>query len=174
MLLDLKSKPLCAGEGFVPGPAANPFTRCPAHHRNSIQLLVYRTFPCYAFLAVTLRKDAVVVWEGDSKDVISRFPDHVKENLGYSLRLLQQGEEPVDYRSLGSVEPGLFELRDEDKRGWYRLVYLSRIENTIYVIHCFEKKTREIPKRDLETIRARYRNLKARLKEHRKHAKTNR
>jgi len=41
-------------------------------------------------------KDAVIAWEGDSKEVISSFPDAAKSNLGFDLRLLQQGQQPTN------------------------------------------------------------------------------
>jgi phage-related protein len=87
------------------------------------------------------RSMADVWWWGKSKGALSRFPDKVKQNLGYSLRLLQQGEEPTDYRPLPSVGKGLFELRDQDKDGWYRVIYLSRTNDVIHVVHAFEKDT---------------------------------
>ena len=61
-------------------------------------------------------KDAVIAWEGDSKEVISSFPDAAKYNLGFDLRLLQHGQPPTDYRSMSSIGPGVFELRDQDER----------------------------------------------------------
>lgn len=57
-------------------------------------------------------KDAVIAWEGDSIEVINSFPDAVKYNLGFDLRLLQQGQQPTDYRPMTSIGPGVFELRD--------------------------------------------------------------
>jgi phage-related protein len=59
------------------------------------------------------------------------------------------------------VGPGVFELRDE--RAWYRVVYLSRIEDVIFVLHCFEKKSREMPRRDFEKAKQRLKAVKARL-----------
>lgn len=90
-------------------------------------------------------KDAVIAWEGDSKEVISLFPDEVKHNLGFDLRLLQQGQQPTDYRPMSSVGPGVFELRDQDERAWYRVIYLSRIRDVIHVLHCFEKEAAKRP-----------------------------
>lgn len=52
------------------------------------------------------RPDAVIAWEGDSKEVISGFPEEVKENLGFQLRLLQRGEQPTDYRPMPSIARG--------------------------------------------------------------------
>ena len=116
-------------------------------------------------------KDAVIAWEGDSKEVISSFPDDVKYNLGFDLRLLQQGQRPTDYRPMSSIGAGVFELRDQDERSWYRVIYLSRIHDVIYVLHCFEKKSREMPRRDFEKARQRLKTVKARLAEERKREK---
>jgi len=90
-------------------------------------------------------KDAVIAWEGDSKEVISSFPNAAKHNLGFDLRLLQQGQQPTDYRPMSSIGPGVFELRDQDERAWYRVIYLSRVRDVIHVLHCFEKRSRETP-----------------------------
>lgn len=116
-------------------------------------------------------KEAVVFWEGDSREVLRGFPDDVKQNLGFQLRQLQQGERPSDYRPLSSVGPGVFELRDQDERAWYRVVYLSRINDVIYVLHCFEKKSREMPRKDFEKAKQRLKAVRARLAEEKKHEK---
>jgi phage-related protein len=84
---------------------------------------------------------------------------------------LQQGERPVDYRPLPAIGTGVFELRDQDERAWYRVVYLSRTNDVIYVLHCFEKKSREMPRREFETAKRRLKAVKARLAEEKKHEK---
>lgn len=112
---------------------------------------------------------AAVVWEGDSREVLVSFPTGVRQNLGFQLWQLQQGQRPVDYRPLPSIGPGVFELRDQDERAWYRVVYMSRINDVIYVLHCFEKKSREMPRKDFETAKRRLRAVKARLTWERKH-----
>jgi len=91
--------------------------------------------------------------------------------LGFQLWQLQRGERPIDYRPLPSVGPGVFELRDQDERAWYRVIYLSRISEVIYVLHCFEKKSREMPRRDFEKARQRLKAVKARLAAEKKHEK---
>ena len=114
---------------------------------------------------------AAVAWEGDSREVLQSFPNGVRQNLGFQLWQLQQGERPAEYRPLPSIGTGVSELRDQDERAWYRVIYLSRIEDVIYVLHCFEKKGREMPRRDFETARRRFKAVKARLAEERKHEK---
>jgi phage-related protein len=114
---------------------------------------------------------AVVAWEGDSRAVLQTFPEDVRQNLGFELWQLQQGERPSDYRPLPSVGPGVFELRDQDERAWYRVVYLSRINDVIYVLHCFEKKSREMPRKDFEKAKQRLKAVRARLAAEKKHEK---
>jgi phage-related protein len=114
-------------------------------------------------------KDAAIAWEGDSKEVISSFPDEVKYNLGFDLRLLQQGQQPTDYRPMSSVGPGVFELRDQDERTWYRVIYLSKVRGVIHVLHCFEKRSRETPTKEINTARQRLKAVRARLIQEKKH-----
>ena len=114
---------------------------------------------------------AVIAWEGDSRDVLQSFPDDVKQNLGFQLWQLQRGERPKDYRPLQSIGAGVFELRDQDQRAWYRVVYLSRIEDVIHVLHCFEKKSREMPRREFETAKRRLKLVKARMAGEKRHEK---
>jgi phage-related protein len=116
-------------------------------------------------------KYAAVAWEGDSREVLQNFPENARQNFGFELWQLQQGERPSDYRPLPSVGTGVFELRDQDERAWYRVVYLSRINDVIYVLHCFEKKSREMPRRDFEKAKQRLQAVRARLAEERKHEK---
>jgi phage-related protein len=108
-------------------------------------------------------KLATVVWEGDSREVLQSFPEGVRQNFGFELWQLQQGERPSDYRPLPSIGTGVFELRDQDARAWYRVVYLSRINCVIHVLHCFEKKSREMPRKDFEKAKQRLKAVKARL-----------
>lgn len=85
-------------------------------------------------------KLATIVWEGDPREILKAFPEGVAQNLGFELWQLQQSERPRDYRPFPSIGPCVFELRDQDERAWYRVVYLSRIERVIYVLHCFEEE----------------------------------
>lgn len=114
---------------------------------------------------------AAVAWEGDSREVLQTFPEDARQNLGFQLWQLQQGERPSDYRSLPSLGTGVFELRDQDERAWYRVVYLSRIGDVIHVLHCFEKKSRGMPRKDFEKAKQRLKAVKARWAEEKKHEK---
>ena len=114
---------------------------------------------------------AIVVWDGDSREILSAFPDGVEQNFGFELWQLQQGERPRDYRPLPSIGTGVFELRDQEERAWYRVVYLSRINDVIYVLHCFEKKSREMPRKEFEKAKQRLKAVRARMAEEKRHEK---
>jgi len=92
----------------------------------------------------------------------SLFPTNVREDFGADLWRVQNGEKPLDSGSMAPALPGVFELRDQDKDLWYRVLYV-RLEGVVYVLHCFTKKTNETPLRDINAARARLSRLKERL-----------
>ena len=106
-----------------------------------------------------------VHWEGDSKEVLTRFPEEVKRDIGFSLYALQQGEEPLDWRPLKSIGKSVFELRARDKRSWYRVVYLTKVVNKIFVLHSFEKKSSKTPQKDIELAKQRLKKVNERIRE---------
>jgi phage-related protein len=90
---------------------------------------------------------------------------------------MQEGEAPKsEVRPMPSIGSGVFELKESDDRVWYRVIYLSRINDVIYVLHCFEKKSRKTDRRDLATAEQRLSEVRARLRrektdEKRRHGK---
>ena len=112
------------------------------------------------------RTPADIHWEGDSKEVLSGFPKDVKLSLGYSLRRLQNGEFPAcEMRSMASIGKGVWELKESDERAWYRVVYLTKIDRVIHVLHCFEKESRRTDKRDVASAQARMKQVLKRIQE---------
>jgi phage-related protein len=103
-----------------------------------------------------------VVFEGDSRALIKSFPEAVREDLGADLWRVQNGEKPLDSGSMAPALPGVFELRDEDKGAWYRVLYI-KLERVVYVLHCFTEKTNKTPQKDIHTAWGRLRDLKQRL-----------
>jgi len=87
----------------------------------------------------------------------------------FDLRLLQQGQQPRDFRAMSSIGTGVFELRDQDEQAWYRVVYLSRVHNVIHVLHCFEKRSRQTPRKEINVARQRLKMVRARMIEEKKH-----
>jgi len=67
-----------------------------------------------------------------------------------------------------SIGKGVWELKESDEQTWYRVIYLSRIRSVIYVLHCFEKKSRKTDKRDIATARTRLRQVLRREEQEKK------
>lgn len=115
---------------------------------------------------------AVISWEGDSLDVLKSWPRDIQRDFGLSLLKLQEGERPtLPTRPMQSIAQGVFELKAADDAAWYRVIYLSRIEDTIYVLDSFTKNTRKTEKNDLNRARARQSQVRRRLQKEKIDAK---
>ena len=111
-------------------------------------------------------RQAVISWEGDSKEILRAWPKPIREDFGVALGEMQEGKSAaLPVRSMPSIAAGVFELKDSDESKWYRLVYLARVKDTIYVLHCFTKNTSKTEKRDLATAEQRWKQVQQRLRE---------
>lgn len=70
---------------------------------------------------------------------------------------MQAGLEPDDWKPFGEVGPGTREIRIGAEDGWFRVMYVAKFPEAVYVLHCFRKKTGATPKKDKEIAQARYR-----------------
>jgi len=59
----------------------------------------------------------------------------------------------------------VYELKDADERAWYRVMYLSKIDNVIYVLHSFEKESRKTGRRDINIAHERLKAVRQRILE---------
>jgi phage-related protein len=100
------------------------------------------------------------------------WPRDIQRDFGLSLLKLQEGERPtLAARPMQSIGPGVFELKAEDNASWYRVIYLARIENTIYILASFDKKSRKTEKNDLNRAKARLSQVRQRIQRARTDAK---
>jgi phage-related protein len=68
------------------------------------------------------------------------------------------------------VGAGVYELREQDQKAWYRVLYVRRAD-TIQVLHCFEKRSNAIEQKDIETAKARLKRVLEAEREDKKNAK---
>ena len=99
-----------------------------------------------------------VEWLGDSLDRLRKFPAEPKREAGYQLERVQAGKEPADFKPMPSVGLGVNEIRIR-KEGAFRVIYVAKFAEGIYVLHAFEKKARKTSKQDIELARTRFRKL---------------
>ncbi len=115
---------------------------------------------------------ASISWEGDSWKILKSWPKAIQWDFGNSLREMQYGRPAkLNVRPMQSIDRGVFELKDSDDRAWYRMLYLARVEDTIYVLDCFEKDTAKTERKDLNTARRRLSAARQRILEERKNEK---
>lgn len=93
-------------------------------------------------------------WIGSSLADVRQFPEVACRRAGYELRRVQAGLSPSDFKPMKSVGPGVHEIRIHTELE-HRILYVARFNKAIYVLHAFEKKSRQTPLRDLEIARRR-------------------
>ena len=96
-----------------------------------------------------------IAWVGDSKDRVRQFPAEARGRTGFELWEVQQGKEPSDWKPMPSIGIGVNEIRIRDG-GAFRLIYVAKFSEAVYVLHAFQKKARKTAKADIELARARY------------------
>jgi phage-related protein len=108
-------------------------------------------------------------WIGSSYKDLLALPIDVRRFFGFALSLAQAGDQHDAAKVLkGFGGAGVLEVVEDDVGGTYRAVYTVRFAEAVYVLHCFQKKSKrgiETPKEDMEIIRARLKIAEALAKE---------
>jgi len=96
---------------------------------------------------------------GSSLSDLREFPAEARRAAGFELWQVQCGLMPSDFKPLLGVGPGAYEIRVHVKGEW-RVIYVAKFANNIYVLHAFQKKTRKTRGEDMELAERRYRQIK--------------
>jgi phage-related protein len=96
---------------------------------------------------------------GSSLDDLKNFPAAARREAGFELSNVQSGLQPSDWKPMSSVGAGAVEIRIKDEAGTYRVIYVAKFEEAVYVLHAFEKKTQKTRKADIALAKARYKAL---------------
>ena len=92
---------------------------------------------------------------GSSLDDLRNFPDEARRAAGFELHAIQSGLEPSDWKAMPTVGSGVREIRIHILGEW-RVLYVAKFQEAIYVLHVFQKKTRKTNQQDIELARKRY------------------
>lgn len=110
-----------------------------------------------------MKKLKQIVWIGSSRKDLAGFPDSAKKVAGTELMRLQSGLPPQNSRPFQTIGKGVFEIKVKIQSGAYRVMYVTKIKDSIAVLHCFEKKSQRTRKQDIELAAERLRLLKLNL-----------
>jgi phage-related protein len=104
-------------------------------------------------------------WVGSSKKDLLAMPGAVIDVFGFALHLAQMGRKHDQAKPLrGFGGAAVLEVVEDYMGDTYRAVYTVKIADTVYVLHCFQKKSTkgiETPKREMDMIRERLKAAQA-------------
>ena len=106
-----------------------------------------------------MHEEKEIRWVGSAYDDLLAFPAESRKEAGFQLGKVQAGLEPTDWKQYDIVGVGTKEIRIKDPSGIYRIMYVAKFEEAIYVLHCFQKKTQITSKQDKAIAEARYRAI---------------
>ncbi len=103
-----------------------------------------------------------IEWLGSSLEDLKNdriFPEPARKEVGHQLYQVQMGVEPDDWKPFEDVGAGTKEIRINLDDGWYRVLYVAKFPEAVYVLHGFKKKTNTTSKNDREIAAKRYRAM---------------
>ena len=112
---------------------------------------------CYIQLCIIAAVESLkpVAWMGDSLERLRQASEDVRSDAGYQLGLVQRGGMPTGFRTMPDVGPGVVEIRLHGASE-FRVFYVARFEEAVYVLHCFVKKTRTTRQAEMDLGKQRY------------------
>lgn len=99
---------------------------------------------------------------GSSLDDLRNFPDEARRAAGFELRAVQNGLQPTDWKPMKVIGPGVKEIRINALGEW-RVIYVAKLRDAVYVLHAFQKKTQKTSQHDINIARQRYKQIGGKL-----------
>ncbi len=96
-----------------------------------------------------------IKWLGDTHKTVKEYPVNVRQEIGYNLDKVQRGLEPFDWKPMTSIGQGVKEIRVHEENE-YRVLYVAKFEEAVYVLHTFVKKTQQTSQKDIALGKQRY------------------
>jgi len=100
-----------------------------------------------------------ILWIGSAYDDLLAFPVEARRQAGFQLGKIQAGLDPGDWKSFDVIGAGACEIRLHEASGTFRVIYVAKFEEAVYVLHCFQKKARATSLRDRHIAETRYRSV---------------
>ena len=106
-----------------------------------------------------MKDEKPIYWVGTSFKDLLAFPDEAKREAGYQLHRVQNGLDPENWKSFQTVGPGVKEIRISIDKTIFRIMYVVKFEDKIYVLHAFQKKTQKTSSKDIKIAKVRYKAI---------------
>jgi phage-related protein len=105
------------------------------------------------------KSSKLIEFLGSSLADLSRFPAPARRGAGYQLYQVQEGLDPDDWKPMNTVGPGAREIRIREKDGTFRIIYVAKFQDAVYVLHCFQEKSQKTNSDDIAIASRRYKDL---------------
>ena len=96
---------------------------------------------------------------GSSLADLKAFPDEARSEAGHQISRVQLGLDPADWKAMPTVGSGAYEIRVRDAAGAFRVIYVAKLAEAVFVLHCFQKKTQKTSAADIALASRRYKEL---------------
>ncbi len=91
-------------------------------------------------------------------DDLREFPLEAKREAGFQLDAVQRGVEPSDWKPMQNIGSGVREIRIHILGEW-RIIYVAKFADAVYVLHAFQKKTQKTRKADIDIAARRFKQI---------------
>jgi len=91
-----------------------------------------------------------VAFCGSALDDLRGFPNAPRREAGFQLDLVQNGRDPDDWKPMKAIGQGVREIRIRDEAGAFRVIYVAKFADAVFVLHCFEKKSQRTGRQDAD------------------------
>ena len=122
----------------------------------------------FMYISTMPRDEKPLEWISSSHKVLMALPADVRQFFGFALSLAQAGDKHDAAKVLkGFSGAGVLEVVEDDMGGTYRAVYTVKFAEAVFVLHCFQKKSKRgiaTPKEDMDIINARLKIAEAYVK----------
>lgn len=100
-----------------------------------------------------------IEFRGTALDDLRAFPDGARREAGFQLDRVQNGNDPDDWKPMKAIGSGVREIRIREPRGAFRVIYVAKFAQAIFVLHCFQKKAQRTSREDIALAVERYKEL---------------
>lgn len=99
-----------------------------------------------------------ITFIGTSLKDIKNFPASAKHRAGHELMAVQTGVDPTDWKPMNAIGAGVKEIRIHEG-GEFRMIYVAKFAEAVYVLHAFQKKTQKTPKKEIDLAKKRLKQV---------------
>ena len=96
-----------------------------------------------------------VIFIDSALDDLRAFPPTARQRAGFQIDTVQRSKDPSDWRPMQAIGAGVREIRIHAE-GAFRVIYVAKFEEAVYILHCFQKKSQKTRQADIDMAKTRY------------------